>query len=498
MVMGTLVEELLISCKINILGFLMNNVKNKYKKLGENTFWMLVGNFATKLLSFFMVPLYTAYLTTSDYGTADLMTTTVSLLSPILTVAASEGVLRFALNKQYDDRQVFTLSLVVSGIGLCILLFLSPILVNYVAFKDFYFLFLIYYIFYNLLWIIQQYSKGINDVKGYAISGFLSTVGSVFSNIFFLTIMKIGIKGYLYAQIAACIVPVTYLFFKDKIYIKITNPKYISKKLIQNYLLYCLPLIPNQLSWWINNSSDKYILNYYWGLAFTGIYSVAYKIPTILNVIGGIFASSWQISSVDNFGSNESKQFYSVIYQKYFSIFACVSALIILFIKILAHVLFAKDFYNAWPYAAILVLASLMQAMGQFYESIYICALKPTSLLLTTIFAAILNTFFNFLLIPKYGAYGAAIATCIGYGTMLLVRIVDSKRIFEFKVKHSRILLTIVCLVAETFVICSNVNKWIIINFFISVMILFLNRAIFNDIIKTIKKVKDRVLLRKI
>lgn len=476
----------------------MSEFKSRYKKLGENTMWMLVGNFATKLLSFFMVPLYTAYLTTSDYGTADLMTTTVSLLSPVLTVAASEGVLRFALNKKYDDRQVLSLSLIVSSIGLFILFCLSPLLIKHVAFKDFYSLFLIYYTFYNLLWIIQQYVKGINDVKGYAVSGFLSTLGSVVSNIVFLTVFKIGIKGYLYAQIIACVFPIIFLLFKDKIYLRIANPKQISKELTKNYLLYCLPLIPNQLSWWINNSSDKYILNYYWGLAFTGIYSVAYKIPTILNVVGGIFASSWQISSVDNFGSKESKQFYSIIYQKYFSIFACVSTLIILFIKILAHVLFAKDFYNAWPYAAILVLASLMQAMGQFYESIYICALKPTSLLLTTIFAAILNTFFNFLLIPKYGAYGAAIATCIGYGAMLLIRIVDSKRIFEFNVKHSHISITIVCLIAETFVICSNVNKWIIINIFITVVILFLNRAIFKDIIKTIKKVKDRVVLQKI
>lgn len=476
----------------------MSEFKSRYKKLGENTMWMLVGNFATKLLSFFMVPLYTAYLTTSDYGTADLMTTTVSLLSPVLTLAASEGVLRFALNKNYDDRQVLSLSLIVSSIGLFILFCLSPLLIKHVAFKDFYSLFLLYYTFYNLLWIIQQYVKGVNDVKGYAISGFLSTLGSVVSNIVFLTVFKIGIKGYLYAQIIACVLPIIYLLFKDKIYLRITNPKQISKELTKNYLLYCLPLIPNQLSWWINNSSDKYILNYYWGLAFTGIYSVAYKIPTILNVVGGIFASSWQISSVDNFGSKESKQFYSLIYQKYFSIFACVSALIILFIKILAHVLFAKDFYNAWPYAAILVLASLMQAMGQFYESIYICALKPTSLLLTTIFAAILNTFFNFLLIPKYGAYGAAIATCIGYGAMFLIRIVDSKRIFEFKVKHYHILLTIACLIAETFVICSNVNKWILINSFITVIILFLNRAIFKDIIKTIKKVKDRVSLQKI
>lgn len=109
----------------------MDSIKRQYKKLGQNTLWMFVGNFATKLLSFFMVPLYTAYLSTTDYGTADLMTTTVSLLSPILTVSASEGVLRFTLDKKYDSRQVLSLSLTISTVGFIILLLLSPVLRSY-------------------------------------------------------------------------------------------------------------------------------------------------------------------------------------------------------------------------------------------------------------------------------------------------------------------------------------------------------------------------------
>lgn len=469
----------------------MGNIKKKYKRLGENTLWMLIGNFATKLLSFFMVPLYTAYLSTTDYGTADLMTTTVSLLSPILTVAASEGVLRFTLEKKdkEDNKQVLSLSLTIGFIGFVILLCISPIIRKYVAFREYYEIFIIYYVFYNLLWIIQQYIKGMDHVRQYAISGFLSTVGSIVSNIVFLTVFKIGIKGYLYAQILACVVPVVYLVFKEKIYKKIICPQRISKKLVHRYLLYCLPLIPNQLSWWINNSSDKYILNFFWGLSFTGIYSVAYKIPTILNVVGGIFASSWQISSVENFGSNDSKEFYASVYKKYFSLFALVSACIILFIKILASILFAKDFYNAWPYAALLVIASLVQAMGQFYETIYICAMKSAALLMTTLLAAAVNTGFNFLLIPKYGAYGACLATIMGYSVMYMVRIVDSRRIFRFDVNYQRNIMTLILLAIEVAAVCLRISGWICIDVVCVFSISWINREIFRDIYTIISKV---------
>lgn len=471
----------------------MDNIKKQYKKLGENTLWMLVGNFATKLLSFFMVPLYTAYLSTADYGIADLMTTTVSLLSPILTVASSEGVLRFTLDKKYDNRQVLSLSILIDVIGFIVLVCVSPILKKHVAFGDYYSLFLIYYLFYNLLWIFQQYSKGINDVKGYAISGFLSTVGSVTSNICFLTIFKIGVLGYLYAQILACVVPVVYLFFREKLYGRVVQPFKISVDLIHKYLGYCLPLIPNQLSWWINNSSDKYILNYYWGLSFTGIYSVAYKIPTILNVIGGIFASSWQISSIENFGTEESEEFYASVYKKYFSLFACVAAGIILFIKPLARVLFAKDFFNAWPYATLLVLASFVQAMGQFYETIYICAMKPTALLGTTILAAVVNTGLNLVLIPQFGAYGASLATFMGYAVMYIVRIIDSRRIFKFKVEHGKNVITISLLIIEASSVCLNVPCWTLIDVVCTIGIIWINREVIKDIYIVLEKLVKRV-----
>lgn len=57
---------------------------NRYKKLIKNTALITVGNFASKLLTFFLLPLYTAILTTAEYGVADLMTTTVNLITPFL------------------------------------------------------------------------------------------------------------------------------------------------------------------------------------------------------------------------------------------------------------------------------------------------------------------------------------------------------------------------------------------------------------------------------
>lgn len=75
--------------------------------LAKNTGYLAIGQFGTKLLSFFLVPLYTYVLTTEEYGTYDLLNTTTSLLIPILSLNICDASLRFPLNLNYDRKDIF-------------------------------------------------------------------------------------------------------------------------------------------------------------------------------------------------------------------------------------------------------------------------------------------------------------------------------------------------------------------------------------------------------
>ena len=89
-------------------------MNEKIKKLGSNTLWMLIGNFSTKVLTFLLVPLYTYVLSTREYGIIDLIITSVSLLSPILTLSVTEGIIRLMFDNQCDNKQIFSVSVYVS------------------------------------------------------------------------------------------------------------------------------------------------------------------------------------------------------------------------------------------------------------------------------------------------------------------------------------------------------------------------------------------------
>lgn len=104
---------------------------NAYKKLLGNSVVFAIGNLGSKLISILLVPLYTFYMTTQEYGMVDIVITTTSMLLPLISLSIYEATLRFALDGKEDTSKIFTNSLFITIIGLFILLGLSPFFQNY-------------------------------------------------------------------------------------------------------------------------------------------------------------------------------------------------------------------------------------------------------------------------------------------------------------------------------------------------------------------------------
>ena len=126
----------------------------------------------------------------------------------------------------------------------------------------------------------------------------------------FLIVFKQGIAGYFNALIIANIVSIIFLgiacgIWKDIIYTK------LDMNLMRQMLTFSIPLIFNAVSWWVANSSDRLMLNYFTGAGDVGLYSVAAKIPSIITSITSIFNQAWMISSVTEYDSNNESTFFS-------------------------------------------------------------------------------------------------------------------------------------------------------------------------------------------
>ena len=446
-------------------------VKRKYSSLLKNIGLFTIGNFGSKIVSFLMVPLYTAILSTSDYGTVDLITSTVSLVMPIMLLSIQDATLRFGMDDNYKKEDVISTSFKTIFRGSIILL--SIIVVVYSrGLLDLPFA---YYVFFFLTFILNAinnvlglYLKAKNKASIIAISGILCTLISCVSNVVCLVFLKLGINGFMISNTLGIGVQVLYQLFLGATYKDIHLKKY--NDLTKPMVKYSSPLIANSIAWWINNASDRYILSWILGIAANGIYSVAYKIPTILTMFQGIFYNAWSISAISEFDEGDTDGFIGNNYTLYSFISIVGCSAIILINMPLASILYSGDYFSAWKCVPFLLLGTVFNGISQFEGSLFAAVKQTKKVSLTTIFGAIVNTIFNLLLIKPIGIVGAAFATMVGYLVTWIMRTVFLRSFVRMKVNWIKHISTLLLLLIQT--IAATLNVAIVFQFLIFVLII--------------------------
>lgn len=423
----------------------------KYGTLSKNTLLFTINSFGSKIITFLLVPLYTYVLTTEDYGKADLMTSTAQLLIPLLTLNIQDAVLRFSLDKVKNRNEVFSVGIAINTVataflGLVLLLLSSfniiPIEREYIVFL---FLSFAFGGFYNTL---QMYTKAIDKVSILVISGITSTLIICASNLLLLLVFKIGVIGYLISSLLGHLIAAIIMLIGGKIYKDIHIIK--DKKLLKEMLVFSSPLVLNSVAWWVNTGSDKYILTFFCGAAVNGVYSVAYKIPSILSTLQMIFYNAWSVSAITEFDKDDKDGFIGNIY----SLYSCVSTIgcsfILIFNILLAKILYAKDFFEAWHCVPFLVLGAVFNGLALFDGCLFTAVKRTKEVSRTTLIGAVLNTILNFALIPFIGSIGAALATMLGYCAVWAARTILLRKIIIMKVDWKRQIVLIILLLCQT------------------------------------------------
>ena len=426
---------------------------NKYKYLFRNIGILAISNFSVQLLAFFLVPLYTSILSTEEYGIYDLYTTTITLLIPVLTIDIQDAVLRFTLDGSKDrNRQVlsYSIRLLLVGaavVGIFLLLNGRFSFIKIINEYPLYFFFM--YLSVAFYQVMQNFAQGLNQVKQVGWSGVICSFVFFVLNIFFLVSLKLGLQGYFLATILSRIMPVIYLSFSTNIgsYISFERTENSLKKSMKEY---SAPLIVSQIGWWITSASDRYFVTWFCGVAENGIYSIAYKIPNVLNTVQSLFNQAWVLSSVKEFDPQDKDGFFSNIYCMYNVMMTMACELVILLSRWISSILFANDFYGAWVYIPFLTLGALFGALAQVFNGIYTSVKESKVAAVTTAAGSVTNIILNFILILKLGTIGAAIATFFSYFVVWLIRILGIGKYIQLKLPMVRQIVSYLLLGLQT------------------------------------------------
>lgn len=417
---------------------------HKVKYLIKNIGLLAFSNFSSKVLVFLLVPLYTNVLTTLEYGIYDLAISTVSLLAPVLTINISDAVMRFLINEKKEKEAV-------AGIGIkyivgayvfgAILLLLNWLFHGFDMFISYGWFIYAYYVTFILYGYESNLARGLDHVKELAAAGIMGTLTVLVFNILFLVIIPRGLDGYFIAIILGQLIPAVFLIWKNKVpYSRIKD-----RRLEWEMVGYSAPLILTTLSWWINSVSDRYVITYMCGLDNNGIYSISSKIPSIIIVVQQIFIQAWQISAFKEKDLNSKGAFHNHVLKYLSMMMVILCSILISIAQILAHVLYAKDFYIAWIYTPFLLISAILNSFSGLLGPLMSVKNKNIDIAKSSLVGAFVNMGLNIVLIFFIGVQGAAVATAVSSLLIYLMRWYVIRDIIEYNV-HKKIVLSVLIL----------------------------------------------------
>ncbi|MBQ8397204.1 MAG: polysaccharide biosynthesis C-terminal domain-containing protein [Clostridia bacterium] len=436
-------------------------VQNKYKTLLSNTAILGIGTFGSKLLVYFLMPLYTACLSSDQFGRADLIAQTANLLIPILSISIGDAVFRFTLDRAKNRAAILTTGFFILGAGALVGLPLGALLNCIPYFAGGYgWLIIAYTVASNFHTLCANYLRASGRTKLFALQGIFTTAFTVGLNLIFLLGLDMTVTGYVLSVVLADMIVGVALFFGCGLWKQVSVSAF-SPEFAKKMLRYSAPLIPTTIFWWITNVSDRYMIAWFCGDDVNGLYAAAFKIPTLLILVSGIFIEAWHFSAVTDRGdARQQSRFFSTVFDSFQAVMFMAGAGLTAFAKVCAILLFDDSYYTAWQYMPVLLLATVFSSLVTFMGSVYLVEKKSLNSFYTSLIGALVNIVLNLILIPIWGAQGAAIATFTCYLVVFIIRAVNTQRYIRFNLHLRKLAVNTVLTAVQCVLMVAEPPVW--------------------------------------
>lgn len=464
-----------------------SRTNNATKRLAIGTVIYMIGNLTSKILQMLILPILTATLSTSEYGYYDLVITTISLVTPLITLQIIEGMFRFMFNASEDEKKniisTVTVFLFESIILLAIFVLVANVCIPSIKYP---FLIFLNYVSFVAFTYYQKLARCQNKNKIFSISGVVNTITMLLLQAIFLLFLKMSVDGMLIANAASYFLSALYISRKIPIkrYLSLNS---VNMKSLKKMLVYSAPLVPNSVGWWIVASSDRFLITYFLSTSANGIFSIAGKFSQLLTLMTTVFQLAWQESAILEENSKHRDLFYSNTFNTYMLLLLGAYLVFLPFIRLIFPFLIDSSYQFGYLYSPILLIGSIFSAFSQFYGSSYLVFKKTKGAFTTTIVAAIINIMINFSLINQIGLFAPAIGTALSFFVQWILRAYQMREEFRIQINYKQFFTLIFFIVISTIAYYSNYIINITSLFIGSFLFILMNRKIIISILKKIK-----------
>lgn len=423
---------------------------DKLKHTFSQTVIYSLGNLTTKMVGLILLPLYVSELTTTDYGVLSLLEVTSQILVAVLGMHLSKAMMRWYAEEKDLSRQK---SIVLNTYGSVFIVaviyvvgfqfFDEGLSVLYFGKADFkvYFSWLSFWVAAEMLNrvtldLIRIYERTLFFLL-ITVSKFVAILGL---NILFVAYYKMGVEGIILGQVIgnSLVLVLTFPF----IYHKIRGASF-DKIILSEMMSYSFPLIFSTLSTMILTMSDRFMIKYLASYSEVGVYSLGYKVASVLNVfVIQSFQMGFLPIGYKMFKEKNAPQFFARVMTYLLFVLFFIGLGISLFSKELI-VFFAKSNQAYWvAYTVIpLLILSFVFRGANYMVSLGLHYTKNTRFnAYILILAATVNVVLNYITIPIYGIYGASLASVVANAIMLVMFYHFSQKYYPINYELVRLL----------------------------------------------------------
>lgn len=410
------------------------------RELIKNTAILFIAKVSTQLINFFMLPLYTGFLSTAEYGQLDIYNSLSMILIPFATLQIEQGIFRFLIGTQKRDK----IEEVLSSAGITVFVIagvysLFFLIASFIFNIQFAVLLYLYYFSMILSTLMYQISRGLGNNKVFGFGSFLISACTVSFNALFIAVFHMKIEGVLISTIISHIIGSIYMIKATGTskYIKFSKVKLSQIKELLNY---SCPLIFNQISSWTINYSDRLIVLVILGMSWNGVYSLANKFSNLLNMFFGVYNLAWTENIVRYYKDKDYIEYLQNAIILTLEIYLGIVIGIINVLSFAFHFFVNSNYNAAYQHIPILLLAMFFSGAAAMLGSIYIAHKMTKSVAITTFFSGLINIIINLGLIYKIGLYAASISTLIAFFFLFVYRYFDIKKFAPIEIKFIEML----------------------------------------------------------
>lgn len=458
-------------------------MSSRGENLVKNSVVLAIGNIGSRIVKFFLVPLYAYFLSKEDVGLYDLIFTLGMLLGPISNLKISDAVYRYLIaGKGENDALVWTgalFSFSCTAVVLCLLSVFFP--ADMLAYKIEVAVFLSSMVFYTYF---SEVIRGYRRNNEYAVGGVILAFITLALSLLSLYIATDKLSALLLSTATSNFIVGFYFawrcgFYKHKPVLLVAS--------LRSLLAYSIPIIPAAISWWAMRLSNRFFVTAKLGLDQNAIIAIAMTLPNVIVVMGGIFYMAWQESSFTNINASDRDKYFSMVYNRFINLQFLLCTVVFLGSELMFNFLFPNSYGDSWRLSYFFFWGAIFNNLSAFLSVGYLGTFNTRGDFYTAVLGAAASVAVTWCLLPMVNALAAPLGYFSGLFIVWLVRSFHTRQYFKVDIEWSTVGSSVAALsISGVYLLVDGIVYKLIVAMIALTLVLHSNRTTLIDLSKKI------------